>query len=164
MKAAGEQLLAGAGLTEKEDRRVGVGHLTDSLQRLAKGGAPPDDLAEVPSLAELGLQINVLGLESLTETLVLRQGGTEGALGVPAGKGAGDYLADQPEAGHQVRRPAPLARDRREEEDADDTILDHHRRERARRGAVEREGRSIAGGLGRQVVNPRESDELPRME
>ena len=55
VKAAGEQLLAGAGLAEEEDRRVGVGHLTDSLQRLAEGGAPPDDLAEVPSLAELGL-------------------------------------------------------------------------------------------------------------
>ena len=162
--AAGEQLLAGAGLAEKEDRGVGVGHLTDFSQRLTEGGAPPDDLAEVSSLAELGFQVDVLGLQALTETLVLHQGRPEGDLGVPAGKGAGDDLADQPEAGHQVRRPAPLARDRREGDEADDTIPDHHRGERARHDAVPREGRTIAGGLRRQLVNPRQEHELPRLE
>ena len=125
------------------------------LQRLAEGGAPPDDLAEVAGLAELRVQVDVLGLQALTETLVLRQGGPEGELGVPAGKGAGDDLADQPEAGDQVRRPALLARDRREEDDADDTILDHHRCERARRDAVAREGprsRAASGGSSSSLV------------
>ena len=71
---AGEQLLAGAGLAEEQDGRVRVGDLPDLLQNRPEGRAPPDHLAEVVGLVELRVEIDILGLQALTETRVLLQG------------------------------------------------------------------------------------------
>src|SRR5262245_31788163 len=98
MDGAREQLLAGAGLAEEQHRRVGVGDVTDLLEGRAEGGASTDDLAEIPRVADLGLEVDVLGLEAFAEPLVLLQRRAQGELGVPAGDGARDDLADQPEA------------------------------------------------------------------
>ena len=164
VEGAGEQLLAGAGLPEEQDGRGGVGDLADLLHNRLQGRAPPDDLAEVPSLDELRVQVDVLGLQAFAEALVLRQGRPEGELDVPAGKGAGDDLADQPEPRDEVRRPALLAGDRGEHEQADDAILHHHWRDRPGDNTILGESRAVTCGRGRQLVEPGESHELPTFD
>src|SRR5262249_20345132 len=83
MKGAREQLLAGAGLSQEQDGRGGIGNLADLSQRRPESSRLADDLAEVIGLDDLRLEVEVLGGQAFTEVLVVRQGCPESELGVP---------------------------------------------------------------------------------
>ena len=61
--AAGDQLLAGAGLAHHQHVDVGVGHLLDRVEHLAHGRAAADHVVEAVGPLDLAAQQFVLGLE-----------------------------------------------------------------------------------------------------
>ena len=60
---AGDQLLAGAGLAQHEDVRLGPGRLLDEVEDARHGLAAADDALETEGLLELLAEILVLHLE-----------------------------------------------------------------------------------------------------
>ena len=73
MQGAGDELLAGAGLAEEQDGRVGGRDLLDLAQHPAERGARADDLSKPVHVAHLPLQHHVLRLEPVLELLTSRR-------------------------------------------------------------------------------------------
>ena len=73
MNGPGDELLADAGLTEKQDRGVGGGGLLDPEEDGLEDITLPDDLVEVVFPLDFFAKIEVFGLELLLERLDLRE-------------------------------------------------------------------------------------------
>src|SRR5207245_7483352 len=61
---AGDQLLAGSGLSGDEDGRGGLGDAVHFFQRVQQGRALADDLLEVVNRFDFFLEVDVLGGEA----------------------------------------------------------------------------------------------------
>jgi hypothetical protein len=84
---AGDQLLAGAGFTEDEDRGVGGGDESNLADDLAEGGALADEITERFGFDDLLAQVGVLLLELGLEALDLLEG-------AGVGDGPGDVVGE----------------------------------------------------------------------
>ena len=64
-----EQLLAGTGLSQDQDRRIGGGHLLDLLEHATYCGALSDDRALAKPFLDLLTEIDIFELQSIAQSL-----------------------------------------------------------------------------------------------
>ena len=153
-----EQLLAGAGLAEEQDRRVGFGHLAHLLLHPANRSALPDDGRRAERTLDFAAQVHVLRVQLIAKALHLGERPAERLVAVPAGEHAGEHARHEAHALKNLGRPPPLSARHREGQDADDPPR-HRQRDGDGRLHVEAKQARPVDPV-RQLVGTREAHQL----
>ena len=123
MDRFGDELLAHAGLSHDQDRRVGWGHPLDERERALDGTALTDDPTRPDGAPRLLAKDLVLAFQTLAQLLHLGERGAELSIHVPPGEHGADHVCHRAEPIQHCRGPRPFRPHRAEGERAKDLAV-----------------------------------------